>query len=410
MMWRKTIVSFLLIGIFLGLFIRYQHRAPKRHFCDYRVYYATGKRILQGQDIYSRPKEEITPFKYSPLFALFMAPLATFSERTSANLFFILNILCIFLIFELSKKLIFFKDLDFNQKFLTYFIVLILNFRFFLHSLDSGQVSIPMVALVILGLHFISKRHKLTGSFFIGGSVMIKYLPALFIPYFFLKKKYKLTVFIIVLILFYCLLPILFIGIERNSFYLSKWLPFISATSLDKSSILDFKNQSLWSMVARLLSKDNQCGIQVAKLNIYTILLITSIFCIIFYIFIIFPTNKKMLMPQLNQFYNCIDYGMLFICISLFNPNAWIHNFVSLFFPYMVIIYYLMISKFKDKVIVFFVLVSFILCSWGSEALVGDRLQGLFESYSIVTLGALFLFSALVKIKFSKNLLIKQEL
>src|SRR4030043_2347670 len=183
MMWRKTIVSFLLIGTFLGLFIHYQYRAPQRHFCDYRVYYATGKRILQGQDIYTRSKEEITPFKYSPLFALFMAPLAIFSERTSANLFFILSILCIFLIFELSKKLIFFKDLNSNQKFLTYFMVAILNFRFFVYSLVSGQASILMLTLVIFGLYFISKRHELTGSFFISGSVMIKYTSALFLPF-----------------------------------------------------------------------------------------------------------------------------------------------------------------------------------------------------------------------------------
>jgi len=405
MRWRKIIIIFILSGIFLGLFIRYQHRAPKRNFCDYRVYYATGKRILQGQDIYSRPNEEITPFKYSPIFALFMVPLSIFDEKTSANLFFILNILFIFLMFELSKRLIFLKLLNFNQNFLIYFLTSILNLRFLLYTLDTGQVSIFMLTLLILGLYLISKKHELAGSFFIGGSVMIKYTPALFIPYFFLKKKYKLTIFIILVILFYSFLPTLFIGVEKNLFYLTKWFPFIFKTSLDKGSFLDYKNQSLLSMIARILSEDSQCGIKLAKFNFTTALLITSIFCILLYTFIILPINKRMLKPQLNRFYDCIDYGLLFICISLFNPNAWMHNFVSLFFPYMLIIYYLIIRKFKDKITIFFVLISFIFCSLGSESLVGNKLENLFETYSVVTFGALFLFIALVKIKFGKNLI-----
>jgi hypothetical protein len=59
---RKAVSIILLLGLFSGLFIHYQARAPKRKFCDYRVYYKAGRDILEGKNIYVRENEEITPF------------------------------------------------------------------------------------------------------------------------------------------------------------------------------------------------------------------------------------------------------------------------------------------------------------------------------------------------------------
>ena len=406
---RKAISIILLFGLFFGLFMHYQARAPKRKFCDYRVYYNAGKDILEGKNIYLREKEEITPFKYSPLFAVAMVPLSSFSPKVSASIFFIINIIAILLIFKLSKKLIFFQELSPGQVSLILSITFIMSFRFILHCLDSGQVGLLTLFLSVLGLSFITggmtpranwncagvrQAAKTTGALLIGLSVMIKYMPFLFVFYFLRKKEFKIVLVILLSLILYCLLPGVFIGFKANIFYLKEWLPYITTTSLDQGSFAYIKNYSLWSLTARLFPGLGSQGMILVTLLMSAVLL-----------FFILKKPKIPVESKLAGFYNCLDYGMILLCIALFNPNAWPHNFVMMIFAYLLTVYYLFISNFKDKVILVLVSASFILASLGSESIVGNTLQNVFDNYASVTIGALLLFVALIKLKFGRLIL-----
>ena len=92
---RKIILSSLVLIVFVLLFIRYSYRAPKRHYSDFRVYYATAERFTAKEDIYSRPDESITPYKYSPMFAMLVSPLAKFDQKTASLIFFTINFISI---------------------------------------------------------------------------------------------------------------------------------------------------------------------------------------------------------------------------------------------------------------------------------------------------------------------------
>jgi hypothetical protein len=387
---RKAVSIILLLGLFLGLFIQYQSRAPKRHFCDYRVYYNAGKDILEGKNIYFRDKEEITPFKYSPLFAVAMAPLSIFSPKVSANIFFIINLIAILLIFRLSKKLIFFQELSPGKVSLILAIAFIMSFRFILHCLDSGQVGLLTLLLLVLGLSLITQDKKAVGALLIGLSVMIKYMPFLFVFYFLWKREFKIVLVILLSLILYCLLPAIFIGFKANFFYLKEWLPYITTTSLDQGSFAHIKNYSLWSLTEKLFP----------GLGSYVMILVTLLMFTVS-LFFILKKHRIFTESKLAGFYNCLDYGMLFLCLALFNPNAWPHNFVMMIFAYLLTVYYLFICNFKDKVVLALVLGSFILSSLGSESIVGNALQDIFDNYASVTIGSLLLFAALVKLKFS---------
>jgi hypothetical protein len=390
----KAVSIILLFGLFFGLFIHYQTRAPQRNFCDYRVYYNAGKNILEGKNIYIRDKEEITPFKYSPLFAVAMAPLSIFSQRVSANLFFIINLIAILLIFRLSKKLIFFQEVSPGKVSLILAIVFIMSFRFILHCLDSGQVGLLTLFLLVLGLLFITQEKKTAGALLIGLSVMIKYMPFLFVLYFFWRKEFKIASIILLSLVLYCLVPGIFIGFKTNFLYLKEWLPYITATSLDQGSFAYIKNYSLWSLIDRLFPGSGINGVILVTLFIFVVLL-----------FFILKKQKRYTEARLTGFYNCLDYGMVLLCVALFNPNAWPHNFVMMIFGYLLTVYYLFVCNFKDKIVLILVLVSFILVSLGSQSIVGDALQTRFETYSSVAIGSLLLFVALVKLKFYRLVL-----
>jgi len=392
---RKIIIAILLGSLSLGLFIHYQVRAPKRNFSDYRVYYKAGRDVLEGKNIYVREIEEITPYKYSPVFAVFMSGLSIVNRKASASIFFILNLIFVFFIFKLSRKMIFFRGITTNKELLLLALVLIINSRFILNCLDSGQVGILISFLLILGLFLLSLGKYWKAAFLIGFSIMIKYMPFLFVIYFLLKRNFKVGGLILFSMASYCLIPAIFIGFKSNLLYLNEWIPYITSTSLDQGSMITSKNHSLWTLPLRLFP----------NISSFNAKLVTVAFFIILMFFIVSRSrNASKGGGKICLFHNCLDYAMIFILIPLFNPNAWLHNFVILIFPYMAAVYYLFVKGFKDKIVLFLVFSSFILSSVGSRSLAGDNLQTILDYLFLVPVGALLLFAALAKIKFTGDI------
>ncbi|MCK9615211.1 MAG: DUF2029 domain-containing protein [Candidatus Omnitrophica bacterium] len=392
---RRIIITGLIAIIFIALFFRYAHRAPKRHYCDFRVYYNTAQRFLAKENIYSRPDESITPFKYSAVFALITSPLAVVSQKQASLIFFTISFLLLILTCVLSKKMIVERNLSPGQNFIIYFFPVFFSSRFIFAVLDSGQVNIMIFALIIAGLYLSQKERDISAAALIALSVMFKYTSIIFLPYFLIRRKIKLSIFMILFMLFYCFIPAAYVGINTNSQYLKNWLPFITETSLDKGSWYDAKNQSLYSFILRTFSADSSFN-PIAQLTFMQALAISAAIGMLIYLLII--VKKK------NNETKVIDYALLFLCTALFNPNAWLVNFVIFVFAYMVIIRHLLTVKFKDKITLIFMVLSFISSSWAAESVVGDNLQKFFESLSTVTIAALILVVILLYLKFSRGI------
>jgi len=392
---KRNITYAVIAVMFIVLFFRYAHRAPKRHYCDFRVYYDTAQRFIAKENIYSRPNESVTPFKYSAVFALITSPFALVSQKQASLIFFSISFLLLVLVCVLLKKMIVRRDLTWAQSFMIYFFPLFFTSRFIFSVLDSGQVTIMIFALIISGLYLLRKKKDILAAAFLALSVMFKYTSIIFLPYFLIRKKIKVSIFMILFMLFYCFLPAVYVGINTNSEYLKSWLPFISETSLDKGSWYDSKNQSLYSFILRAFSKDSQLN-PVAQLT-FNQALVTSaaIGMLIYFLIIVRRKNKET---------ELIDYALLFLFMALFNPNAWLANFVFFIFAYMIIIYHLLNVKFKDKTTLIFMVLSFMLSSWAAQSVVGDSLQKFFEALSMVTIAALILVGILLRLKFSRGM------
>lgn len=380
--------------MFISLFFRYASRAPKRNYCDFRVYYNTAQRFLAKENIYSRPDESITPFKYSPVFALITSPLAYVSQKQASLIFFTINFILLIGLCVLSKKMIVTSKLAVWQLFAFYFFPLLFSSRFIFSVLDSGQITIMIFALLIFGIYLLEKKKDIAASALFALAVMFKYTAIIFLPYFLIRKKIKASLGMVFFILFYCLMPAIYTGISANLQYLKSWLPFIAETSLDKGSWYDSKNQSLYSMVLRLFSADSPCK-HFAQLTFYQALFVSGIIGALIYLFIIIKKKER---ETKN-----IDYALLLLCLALFNPNAWLANFVFFIFAYMAIIYHLISTRFKNKAVLIFTILSFISSSWAAESVVGDKLQNFFESLSTVTLASLILCGILLYLKFKKE-------
>ncbi len=398
---KATRYVYLTIAVaFAVMFFLYALRAAPRNYSDFRVYHATAQTFAQKGDIYTHSSDpSITEYKYSPFFAFLVSPLSFFSLGQAALIFFTLNFIFLLALSIFSKKLIVEKELSFKESLLLYGAPLIFSYRFILGVLHSGQVSIVMIALVVMTFYFIEKKKDVLAGALLGLSIMIKYTPAIVLPYLLVRKKWKAAGFTCLFVAFYCFIPAVYVGIGRQVAYLKSWLPYIVQTSLDKGSLFDSKNQSLYSMLFRFLAEGTHFGdkIRIAALTFDQVMAAGVLVCAVIYLLILWPVpgrkkdQKKLDVP---------DYALLILGISLFNPNAWTFNYITTLVAAMVVVYYLIKNNFKDKLTLGFFSLAFLLANFGSRSIVGKPLSAWADTLSLVTMSALILLFILFKLKF----------
>jgi len=395
--WRKVLVITLLFVVFLG---RFEYKMPKRNFADFHVNYYTGQKMLKGQNIYddvAYRNDRMANFKYPPLFASITALFALVPERTAATIWFIFNFFLIITFMHHSGKMIFKDRLSAGVQNWIFFWSLFLTCRFYMQNFDEGQVNFLMMTTLFLGIYAAQRKRDILGGFLIGFSILVKYMGVIFIPYFLFKRKFKLIFYILISQAFYWFLPVLFWGWERNLFLQSHFFPYLCKTSLDFGSLSDYANQSLMSMIVRFFSNIGGYGINLVDLKPFQLGFLAGC-CFIFLYLLCFLPSKN---TKVKRTFNNIDIGMLSVCAALFNPNAWMHAFIFLTYGYMAAVFYLYRVKFLDKSVIALLTLSFILHSFTGSFFTRFWAGDFFEIYSFVTFGALFLFAALLKIKFS---------
>jgi len=393
--WKKIILIVAIFTIFMG---RYQYKMPKRNYADFHAYYYTGERLLNGKSIYdieAYREDKIANFKYPPICASIFALLALSPERTAATIWFTLGYALFVASLFYSGRMIFDEKISSRQRKWIYFWSLFFVSRFVMQNFDTGQVNFLMIFTLIIGIYMARKNRSFIGGLLIGFSILIKYMSAIFIPYFIFKRKYKLVFCIIASLVFFSLLPGLFVGWENNLQLQNQYAAHLSSTSLDFLSLSDEANQSIFSMLIRFFSTHGHFGINFLNFNDYFLGIISGGLCSLMYI-ISFVSSKN---TQTGSFSN-IDLSLLLTCAALFNPNAWMHAFIFLTFGYMAAFLYLVKNKISDKIVFTLLVISFILHSFTASFFTRSWAGETFEMYSFVTLGTLVFFVALVKIKF----------
>jgi hypothetical protein len=339
----------------------------------------------------------LTPFKYSPLAASLFSLPVRFPEPIAASIWHLLNLgfllASVWLCLTLSCAESAIKDAQRSwvpASALGTLGVLGVSPPV-LHCLNSGQVGLAILFLFLLGVYFVGKRETETaGAFFFALSAMFKYLPVLILPYFIFKRRIRFTFFFAVWLIFFHLVPALWLGWSRNLADLKGFLPFLTSTTLDHISLLDFKNQSAWAYLYRLLYYD--LGFFEIRNHPEWLTAAGFLFFCVLYTAILWrqPGTSR------NTF--VIDCALLGILILIFNPNAWKHNFVLLLFPYLILLveaYQVQWKSWKTCVLAAVTLLLFAT----NRDFVGWNLRFESMSLSVLLLASLLLFLSLIMIK-----------
>ncbi len=393
---RIAVIIFLFIA-FLG---RYQTKMPKRDFADFRVNHYTAEKLIKGENIYddiAYREDGIANFKYPPIVAVLFYPLGFLGKNSAAIIWLLFSYILIIFFFYWSSRLIFAEGFKNRSRNWVYFLAALFSLRFFAHNFDEGQVNFLMMSTLVLSLFLLNKKKNFFSGISLGFSSLVKYMSVIFLPYFVFKRKLKVIFYFLLALVIFFYLPALVLGLEYNNSLQKSFFPFLCKTSLDFNSMSTHENQSLIAMAMRFLSSFSEYKVNFLKLSQLQLGFVIGASFMLLYMVILFPSSPRL--KNQSQFREALNYAMLFICVALFNPNAWIHAFIFLVFPFMVCLYYLFKVRHRDLAVWIMVGLTVVLTSM-PERFFLPKIKDSVDIYSLLTIGSLILFLALAKIKF----------
>jgi Glycosyltransferase family 87 len=223
---------------------------------DYELWYATGKHVLAGDEIYFFRAGKYD-FMYPPPCALFLTGASLLGQGGLILLLVAINSVAWFYSAKLSAVLA--GGLRGTTNSLLYLIPSLLVIVYVWSSYHLGQPNLVLLALMVGAFVALRGKHEIAAGALIGVAAAIKAFPVLAIIYLVYRRYWKAAVSLVATLVFLLLiLPAPLRGFERAWHDLEKW----SAGMLKYSEVsvgqrpmrsYTWKNQSLIGVSNRLL-------------------------------------------------------------------------------------------------------------------------------------------------------------
>ncbi len=216
-----TIITILITAqnLFLGV-KTFDGSAGYTHYNNYKIFKASFFHLIEKKDLYQLyPKEHWDYYKYSPTFALLMAPFAYLPDVFGLFFWNLLNVLVLFYaIWNLSL-------LCFERRLLVLLIILIE----LITSIQNSQSNALIAGLIVFAFTFLEKKQVALASLFIVLTVFIKIFGAVaFVLFMFYPEKIKAFMITMGWFLLFLLLPLIVISPAQLNFLYQSWFVLLS--------------------------------------------------------------------------------------------------------------------------------------------------------------------------------------
>lgn len=403
--------------IAIALFLAYSIISINKSWNDdFRAYYQAGKYILSDANIYDQNIVE-GGFLYSPLFALLMVPLSILPQHVAAAIWYLANLTSLFFLIAIAlylnenstqpisswlKAKLNMTNVDKTLK-VTFVLVLIFSARFWLNSIEHGQINLQLWALVLIAIYFQNKGLVVIGSALLSLAIVTKILPALFLFYFLIRKQYGFVLLSVLFSLFFLTVPAGILGWQNNIDLITAWYNKALSPGLTQGAIgVGDSNQSLPAMLIRFLSctpANEETGATVNFLSLppQAIGLLTKLSSLLLLAII---TVALLFRKQRTTLQENLVLSIVFLSAALMPALAWKAYYVASIMGYTTVVYYLV--KMRNgklyRSIGTLIVLSFILHTLTSDGIWGWRTAHILQSYSCVTFSMLSLYAALILI------------
>jgi Gpi18-like mannosyltransferase len=406
----KIVLYVFLAIVVIGFFTN----TLRRGMNDFNVVHRAATRILHKENLYNFQDGHYL-YKYSPFFALLVAPIGLLPRSVAGFLWLLGMCVCLFFVIKMAKKMII-GDKPPPAYF--YLLSLLLASKFLVREITLGQTDFLILLLIFLCLHFVQHEKEFLAGIFFALSALIKPTSLIFIPYFLYKKRFKATVSAITMSLVFLLFPSFVYGFWGNMNLLSGWKKIMSVSSPPLLAV--DMNQSIFAFFYRLFTSAPY-EVNILNLNYTVVNALIYATIVGFFLFLLF-LNKKSKVTQESFVHNkeSVEYSFLFIFMALFSPLGWFQNYSSSILAIMILVYYVLVTKLskippiglipqgrrpkagKDKFILIMLVLFFILVDAINFETVGRRLNDLSLYLSFITWGIFILMASLSKLRLSK--------
>ena len=224
----------LLIG--LAVLVALAGFAFIRNLIDFPVYYAAGRSLLGGRtDLYAPDFAlgRVMDYRYPPFFLLMFLPLWLLPYKVAAYLWYLCGVveitLCVFFVRRVTAR-------PEEEKWPTatslppawpWAVVFFLVAPYFVIILHYGNAHLLAISLLFAAFYFAFREKPTLAGLLLALSISIKLTPALVLPYFALKRQWRLLSSVAVLLIVINLMPAVYFGFAKNNELLKQWFEHV---------------------------------------------------------------------------------------------------------------------------------------------------------------------------------------
>ena len=223
----------------------------RREMSDFEVNYRAGRRLWRGETLY-RPSDEHWQFKYSPASAMLYAPLALLPEEAAKAIWLVVVAASSAAVLLLAAG---FAAPPGRRRVAAGLLAGLVLARFFLRELQLGQIN-ALVTAGLMGTAWLlsdrapgkSDQRSAWAGVLWGAATALKPYAVIFLPYFVLKRAWRVLGAGIAALAASILLPALFYGFRGDFAVHREW-----ATTLSRSTPGLLASQDNVSLLAFLV-------------------------------------------------------------------------------------------------------------------------------------------------------------
>ena len=389
----KTALYVILAIVIIGFF----RNTLRRGMNDFDVVHRAATRVLHTENLYNFEDGHYL-YKYSPFFALLVAPVGLLPLSYAGFLWLLGMCVSLFFILKMAKKMIMG---DKPPPGFFYILSLLLASKFLVREIRLGQTDFLILLFIFLCLLFVQRRKEFVAGAFLALSVLIKPTALIFIPYFLYKKEFRIVASTILMSLVFLLLPSLVYGFSGNANLLLGWKTIMSVSSPPLLAV--DMNQSIFAFFYRLLTPEPyEVNILHLSYTVTNVIIYASVIGLFLFLFFL-ATKPPAVGTSFLHNKESIEYSLIFIFMALFSPLGWFQNYSSAILAIMILVYYVLETRFEDKPIVIMLALFLLLVDLINFETVGRGLNDLSLYLSFITWGIFLLIACLSRLRLSRT-------
>ena len=202
----------------------------KKHLFDFEVYYTAGQSLLYGQtsdgergrtDLYSEDfaSGKIMDYRYPPFFLVALIPLWMLPAKSAAFVWVLLSALSIIACTLILNSA---KPID-KHKVAVRVITVLIVAQYFVMVVHYGNAHLIAISLLFAALFFYLRKKLPLAGLLMALAITIKLTPLIILPYFVLKKQWRLLALTVLFLLVINLIPSFYFGFAKNTELLKTW-------------------------------------------------------------------------------------------------------------------------------------------------------------------------------------------